>query len=103
MKLTNPFVARVVEHPAEEESSPADDTPDRLDDIELPEEPLQRWYKDRLYWWNTIAFLVNTIITYGVGSLGWLGKGINNAELSAKYQVSRAMKKVPDEGNAGHM
>ena len=35
---------------------------------------------------NFIAYIVNIIITYGVGTLGWVGNG-TNGELSAKYQT----------------
>ena len=89
MKFRNPFVSAV--EPASEEE-PNDATlsqPENVEQESHHDVPTGRlWWKDRLHWWNTIAFLTNTIITYGVGSLGWLGDGINNAELSEKYQVS---------------
>ena len=37
-------------------------------------------------WLNLVSYLLNFIITYGVGTLGWLGNG-NNAQLSEEYQV----------------
>jgi len=64
-------------------------SPDDEPLIERAEEDNQPLSKiNYLPQWNTVAFLVNIIVTYGVGTLGWLGKGINNAELSEKYQVS---------------
>lgn len=36
-------------------------------------------------WLNLGAFILNTVITYGVGNVGWVGK--TNGELSEKYQV----------------
>jgi hypothetical protein len=98
MKFSNPFVSTVQETPEQE---PVHDTPSRRDDDDQqsfdPEEPTHHWWGKHLVWWNTIAFLINTIITYGVGSLGWLGTGINNAELSEKYQV-RSIVTIPYKG-----
>jgi hypothetical protein len=41
---------------------------------------------NRLNVLNVVFFLLNLIITYGVGTLGWLGHG-TNAQLSEVYQV----------------
>lgn len=41
---------------------------------------------ERLPLWNTIAFVLNVLVTYGIGTLGWFGTP-TNAELSEKYQV----------------
>jgi benzodiazapine receptor len=35
---------------------------------------------------NTVFYIINTVVTYGVGSLGWLGNA-TNSELSDKYQT----------------
>ena len=35
---------------------------------------------------NTLGFVLNLVITYGVGTLGWFGTA-TNAQLSEKYQV----------------
>lgn len=42
--------------------------------------------ENRLPLWNTASFALNFVVTYGVGTLGWLGNGTNQ-ELSEKYQV----------------
>jgi hypothetical protein len=42
--------------------------------------------RKHLHWWNTLAFVFNFVVTYGVGTMGWIGKGTNE-ELSEKYQV----------------
>jgi hypothetical protein len=41
---------------------------------------------NKLNWLNLLSYVLNFAITYGVGTLGWLGNG-NNAELSEKYQT----------------
>jgi hypothetical protein len=41
---------------------------------------------NKLNWLNLGFYVLNLAITYGVGTLGWLGNG-NNSELSEKYQV----------------
>ena len=41
---------------------------------------------NRLNWLNLGSYVLNFVITYGVGTLGWLGNG-NNAQLSEEYQV----------------
>lgn len=42
--------------------------------------------RKHLHWWNTLAFVLHFVVTYGVGTMGWIGKGTNE-ELSEKYQV----------------
>ena len=90
MKFSNPFVSAVEPAPEEDSNGATLSQPETTEEEAFHHEdpPHRLWWKDRLHWGNIIAFLINTIITYGVGSLGWLGHGINNAELSEKYQVS---------------
>jgi hypothetical protein len=51
------------------------------------EEETRRGGLNSLNYLNIGSYLLNFIVTYGVGTLGWLGNG-NNAVLSEKYQVS---------------
>jgi hypothetical protein len=89
MKFSNPFVSAVEPAPEEDSNGATLSEPENAEEPSHHEDPPRGlWWKDRLHWWNIIAFLINTIITYCVGSLGWLGHGTNNAELSEKYQVS---------------
>ena len=41
---------------------------------------------NHLNWLNIISFVLNVIVTYGVGTMGWFGAK-TNSELSDKYQV----------------
>ena len=47
-------------------------------------------HPNKLNWLNSVFYILNFIVTYGVGTKGWLGNG-SNAELSEKYQVSSMM------------
>lgn len=43
-------------------------------------------HPNKLNWLNPVFYILNFVITYGVGTKGWLGNG-SNAELSEKYQT----------------
>lgn len=43
---------------------------------------------------NVVFYILNFLVTYGVGLLGWVGNGTNE-ELSEKYQVRQQRTQVP--------
>ena len=77
----------VEQHNSEEEAVPSsivDDSGNNNED----DSDSHHHFGRRLHWWNVLAFVLNVLVTYGVGTMGWFGTA-TNMEISEKYQVGQ--------------